>query len=399
MKHFVLIIITLFFFCSSVTTNAQCSGCNMTVSGLSTTDHYVGGGQFLCITSTGTITGNIYVSPAGNVCNQGNVLSNKITIDDGGTLFNYKNINTNYLSVLAGAFYNEGVATIDTFLITQQFSNFINDSILTGDSFTLLDHVTATNNGSITVNDFRDSSCTITNENRLIVNHNLSNENSSNFVNNGLISIGNDFTSNNMSFFTCNNYMQIQHDFFNDMSATFVASCMLTVNNNWTNHGILYGSNTGCGGFNVGGISKSTSHLGLAGTYLDICDSGHPTNGIDYPWGGVESTTTFCSCNNTCSNSNTSVKQTYIDNIEISEVYPNPSNSLIYVNISNIESTLLKLSIKDVCGKTVINEFTKINSKESKLNINISTLDQGTYILTITDSAQLQTKRLFTVVK
>jgi hypothetical protein len=183
------------------------------------------------------------------------------------------------------------------------------------------------------------------------------------------------------------------------MSATFIASCMLTVNNNWTNQGILYGTNTGCGGFNVGGISKSTSHLGLAGTYLDICDYGHPTNGIDYPWGGVESTTTFCSCNNMCSNLTTGIKQYYQNFLEISEIYPNPSNNIISINISNNESKEVILSIKDLFGKTIINDFITTNSKESKLNVNISDLAQGTYILTITDFMQLQTKRLFTVVK
>lgn len=50
-------------------------------------------------------------------------------------------------------------------------------------------------------------------------------------------------------------------------------------------------------------------------------------------------------------------------------------------------------------GKVQFNKSYDSEIGENKADINVSSLAQGTYILSITDSKQLQSKRLFTVVK
>lgn len=385
--------------CFGAIANAQCGSCNTTVSGLSTIDRYVGAGQSLCITATGTITGNIYVGQAGYLCNAGTIKSDTIKVDDGGTFNNYKTINSKVVSVLNGSFYNNGIATIDSFIINQQSAYFYNDSIFNGNSLIIKDHLTAINSGTINVNNFRDSIITFTNNGHIHTYNDMNNESYSNFTNNGTIYIGHDFLNSETSFFYCNNYMEIQHDFSNTSAATFQANCMIQVNHDWRNYAFIHGASNMCGGFNINGFSFSNSSLGVGGRYLDICDAGHPAAGLDVAWGWIDPSNTYCSCNNSCANILTNIKDNHKDYNIINLVYPSPAINTLNIKLNNKEKETLTIEVLDMMGKMVITKTYYASIGENVTEINVADLAQGTYMLSITNSNKLQSKRLFSVAK
>ena len=392
--------VILFLLAFSINVSAQCSGCTISVTGLDTSPHIVSSGQVFCIAPTGTVTGDITVMAGGTLCNQGTMNSFNLWIS-GGTLKNYGMLNTNNVLVeSAGTYTNNGTSIIDSLFIRYASSSYINNGTQTSDAFAIAEYATVVNTGTINALLVADSLATITNNGSIsITGDGFSNAYSSTFVNNGNLTINNDFANSTSSNFTNNNYMNVMRDFYNATNANFTTKCMVSVGRDWYNSSNVYGPTTGCGGFNITGISFSSGVIGSLSTHIDICDAGNPFSGIDGNSGSIANTTTYCSCVNSCvviTGIKELVKET---SVIINSIFPNPSSSNITVKLNHTQTESLLIEVRDMMGKTQISKNYSAVIGENNTDINVSLLAQGTYILTITDSKQLQTKRLFTVVK
>ena len=368
--------IILFLLAFIIKSNAQCTGCTTNITGLDASNHIISSGQVFCIAPTGTVTGLITVSAGGTLCNQGKINSTNVWIA-GGSFKNYGTIDSyNLLVSSAGTFTNYTTALIDSLMITQTNSKFINIGSQTGIAFTVADHASLINTGSINEYDMYDSIATVDNSGNLTITNDFGNAYSSNFTN--------------------NNYMKVQRDFYNATNANFTTNCMITVGRDWYNSANVYGSTINCGGFNIAGNSLSSGLIGSASTHIDLCDAGHPALGIDGPGGTIINTTSFCNCSNNC------VLVTGINNLtvpssSIKNIYPNPSSNKITININSLKLELLSIEITDLLGKTILTTTITANIGENEVELNITNLSQGTYILSISDPQLNQTKQLFNV--
>jgi hypothetical protein len=384
-----------------IKTNAQCSGCTINVTGLDATNHIISSGQTMCVSPTGTVTGLITVSSGGTLCNQGKIGSTNVWIA-GGTFKNYGTIDTYSVTISsAGTFTNYSMALIDSLWITHSNTTYINNGTQTGTAFAVTNHGTATNNGTITVYNHGDSLGTFTNNGTMNITHDCANSYTSSYTNNGNITIANDFANSYSSNFMNNNYMNVQRDFFNSTSADFTTKCMMNSGRDWYNSANVYGPSTpACGGFNITGASYNTGIVGSTGTHIDLCDAGHPALGIDGPGGTIAGTTTYCTCTNNCIMVTTSVQELKpVNETIIGNVFPNPANSHISVKLVNKKTEVLMVEVRDMMGRTVLTRSLNVNAGENELQLNLITLAQGTYILCITDSDLIQTKRMFNVSK
>lgn len=64
------------------------------------------------------------------------------------------------------------------------------------------------------------------------------------------------------------------------------------------------------------------------------------------------------------------------------EIFPNPTNNSIYINIEGLTSSDVNVEIYDITGKLVFFQI----FESSKFNCNINNLTNGTYVLKVTDS-------------
>lgn len=371
--------IILFLLAFGIKTNAQCTGCTINVTGLDAANYVITSGQTLCVASTGTMTGLITISYNGTLCNEGTINSTNLWVS-GGTFNNYGTVNTNSVLVSsAGSFTNSGTALIDSLLITEVYSAYLNTGTQIGTALAITVNASAVNTGSINVYNMGDSLGL--------------------FTNSGNLTITNDFYNSYSSNFTNNNYMKIAHNFYNSTSATFRPNCMMLVQNDWYNSAYIYRPSTGCGGFNITGASYNSGVIGYTGAAVDICDAGHPAFGLDGAGGTINANTTYCSCTNDCSII-TGVKETIKESsVLISTIFPNPASDNLTVTLKNNQSEILTIEVRDMMGRTVMTKSFNVNTGNNDTELNVSNLAQGTYILSVTDSHQLQTKRLFSVVK
>lgn len=398
MQKIYFIFITILAF--SLKTNAQCSGCTTNITGLDAAPHIVTAGQIFCIAPTGTVTGQITVSVGGTLCNQGTINSFNLWIA-GGTLKNYGSLTTHNLLVSsAGTYTNYATTIIDSLLVENPSSIYINNGSQTNDAFGIADNGTVVNNGTVSTLLMADSIGNVTNNGTInVTGLGLSNAYTSSFINNGNLTVSLDFANSYTSNFTNNNYMNIGRDWYNSTSANFTTKCMMSVGRDWFNSSNVYGPTTSCGGFNIAGNSLSSGVIGSASTHLDLCDAGHPALGIDGPGGTIINTTTYCNCFNTCVIV-TGIKEMQTQsNVVIGTLYPNPTSNVLHIKLNNKESETLLVEVKDMMGKTVATKMYQASIGENETDINVSSLAQGTYILSITDSHQLQSKRLFSVAK
>lgn len=398
MKKIYFIILSMLAF--TFESNAQCTGCTTNITGLDAAPHIITAGQVFCIAPTGTVTGQITVSAGGTLCNQGTINSFNLWVA-GGTLKNYGTLTTHNLLVsTAGTYTNYATTTIDSLLVENPSSNYVNNGTQTNDAFAVADNGTVTNNGTITTLLMADSIGIFTNYGTInVTGLGFSNAYTSNFINNGNINVTTDFANSYSSNFTNNNYMSIGRDWYNSTSANFTTKCMMSVGRDWYNSANVYGPTTGCGGFNIAGNSLSSGLIGSASTHIDLCDAGHPAIGIDGPGGTIINTTTYCTCVNSCVII-TGIKEAVKESLlAIASIYPNPSSNKVSIKLNSQESEPLNIEVRDMMGKIVLQKTTHVSLGENELDINVSNFSQGTYILNITDSRQLQTKRLFTVAK
>lgn len=67
-------------------------------------------------------------------------------------------------------------------------------------------------------------------------------------------------------------------------------------------------------------------------------------------------------------------------------IYPNPATESVNITFNAINNFNAQISISDITGKTRMLIFQPINKGENKINTTISTLESGTYILSILDN-------------
>jgi hypothetical protein len=362
---------------------AQCTpGCTTTISGSDIANHTIISGQKVCITSTGSVSGLITITTGGILCNEGAVNSPNLWVA-GGLFNNYGSINTNQLMVSqTGDFLNEGTASIDSLLVKDASSTFINNGTLTNQRFTTAASATTTNNGTITSDFLYDSVGVFNNNGNVTVNFDIGVAYNSTFANG------------------TNAYTRINRDFYNSTGATFnVGNCMITVGRDWYNSAIIAGpAGPSCGGFNIAGLSLNSGTVGSIASNVDLCDAGHPVTNIDGNSGTIASTTTYCTCSNNC----VMVGITELipsSNVIISNIYPNPAQTTVTFVLTNKQSEIVTIQVIDMMGRLVSTYNYKSSIGENKTELNVSNLKEGTYILSITDSQQLQTKRLFNITK
>ncbi|MDF2451969.1 MAG: hypothetical protein K0S26_1473 [Bacteroidota bacterium] len=382
---------------------AQCTGCTTNITGLNTSNHIISSGQTMCISATGTVTGLITVSSGGTLCNQGKIGSSNVLIA-GGTFKNYGTIDTYSVTVSsAGTFTNYATALIDSLWITQANTTFINIGTQTGTAFAITENASATNNGTMTVFNQGDSLATFINNGNMTVTHDCAHSYTSTCINNGNMTINNDFFSTYGTTFTNNGYMNVVRDFVNSYGANFTTMCMINVGRDWWNTysaGIYGPALASCGGFSVTGASYNTATLGSSTTHIDICDAGHPGTGIDGAGGTIASTTTYCTCTNSCALVAVGVNELENKNsVFIETIYPNPTSNTLNIKLNNTNSETLLIEVMDMMGKTISTRTYAAYIGENELQLDVNALSQGTYILSLTDSKQLQAKRLFSITK
>lgn len=383
-NYFKLLALALFAF--TIKANAQCTSCTTTITGADAANHIVSAGTTLCISATGTATGLITVSNGGILCNQGTINSTDLWVA-GGTFNNYGTVNTNRLLVSVQGVYNNyasGTATLDSILITNIYSALNNSGAITAIRMGNSDNSSITNNGFITVDFLGDSAAQFNN-----------NANSSLKINFDL------YNAYNSGFFNAG-FVDVDRDWLNSTGATFETDCMIAVGRDWYNvtPATVKGPPTGsCGGFTITGVSANSGTIGSAITHIDLCDLGNPALGIDGPAGTIATTTTYCTCTNVCTPPVGINEQMAQSAVLIQNIYPNPAINNLTVELENKENEQLLFEVYDMMGRK--HSSLSINSMSglTKTIVDVSKLAQGTYILSITDSKNLQSKSLFNVVK
>ena len=87
--------------------------------------------------------------------------------------------------------------------------------------------------------------------------------------------------------------------------------------------------------------------------------------------------------------------QTQPTSIGFLNVYPNPSNGILSVDVSLIESSNTKIEVLDLLGKTIqtINQFVLVNQVVT-IPVNISDLPQGMYFIRLSDDKSSEIRRI-----
>ena len=238
------------------------------------------------------------------------------------------------IAVNGGEFINHGTLDCDGFLLDSGY--FLNDGIIILDSLWTRDDMD--HEGTLTTFDFlNDQGATFTGTGDITVGNNFANQGV--FILDGVnMTVANDASNCNIASSDATmeintSVLCIENDFLNCGSDTLRGNGEIFIGSLSTNGGEVEGTldiNTSTGGFTVNtGTIEGTVTFGTSNCYL----------------GQEESTLTI-------------------------EVYPNPSNGIIYVTESNVEYALI-----DISGKTIEFGFTTGNE------LDFSKYTTGVYFL------------------
>lgn len=86
----------------------------------------------------------------------------------------------------------------------------------------------------------------------------------------------------------------------------------------------------------------------------------------------------------------TSIKTTKIDNTSLN-IYPNPSNGIVTIEVSNLKSLQSKVYVYNVLGKVVFEKEMVSNSNQI---INLSELNDGTYFVKLVSANGILNKKI-----
>jgi hypothetical protein len=73
--------------------------------------------------------------------------------------------------------------------------------------------------------------------------------------------------------------------------------------------------------------------------------------------------------------------------LEISNIYPNPAVNDLRIVVSNAKDSRAMVSITDISGKLLLTQSTGLKAGDNVLNINVSSLSSGNYVLTVRDQS------------
>ncbi len=78
----------------------------------------------------------------------------------------------------------------------------------------------------------------------------------------------------------------------------------------------------------------------------------------------------------------------------VSEMYPNPASTHVTIVVTNNKSSIVNVAIKDMLGRQVALSSHQVIAGENKLNINVSSLNEGVYFYTVSDGVQTISRKL-----
>ncbi len=339
---------------------AQCTSCTTTITTNDPTNHLITTGTTLCIAAGGTCTGLIEVA-GGTLCNQGMINNHNLEVDGGGILNNY------------------GTITADSLLVIGSGSVLNNYSNLTDTRLAVTNHGAINNaGGTITCAVFGDSLATLVNN--------------GNFTTTGIFSSGYSASVTNGS------YMRVGANFYNGYSASFYTACMVIVKGAWYNSATITGpTGSGCGGFSITSGSYNSGTVGAAGQHVDICDASHPAGGITGN-SGTMTGVTFCTCTNSCPASGI-VSYAAPATGMFKNLYPNPSTTAINLGLRLVDAGNVEVRVYDVLGKQRFSKQYTFVTGDNLLTVDVSSLEAGLFLVSVTDSKGSREMKSFEVVR
>ncbi len=236
---------------------SQCAGCTIIVTGQDNNNYILGLGDKLCITPTGRYKGHTLELMGGEVCNMGTCRPKNVILNE-GVIDNMHNFSTGILTMVNpnAILNNSGVFSVNSLLSM--------------------------------------SGGVINNNNMFSVSNNLE-VNGDMFINNGDLIVGTDLIVNTLLENSTSAYIEIGGSMtVNHPGITKNSSC-IQITDDFTNHSVVEGALTGCGSFDISGMSSNFGVFGQTGT-LDFCDNGLPSGGFDLLAGSIGSGVTNCSC-------------------------------------------------------------------------------------------------------
>ena len=75
-------------------------------------------------------------------------------------------------------------------------------------------------------------------------------------------------------------------------------------------------------------------------------------------------------------------------------VYPNPAENTIYLQLLDKQKLTFELSITDLVGKTVLKQGIRLDSGNKTVPVDVSPLQEGIYMLRMSDQENVFTKKL-----
>ena len=385
---------------------SQCTSCTSTLSGASIMpyDKIVEAGEIFCINSGGDLNRGLHIKNGGTVCNNGTISADFIEIFEGATLINNGTIDIENIMFRGGAFTNNGIINAES--IWMEKGDFNNYNIGNIDVITIqiMDTGSYFNNEGIincerTQSHSIDSnySYNIYNSGDLYISSKLAISSVVTFENSGNISIGDaihstsihpslfsNFQNNSNAGFINTGQMKVAGSFTN--YGNFYTDCMIPIGGDFRSHGNITGPlQNSCGGFKVMGHSQVTGHIATDNSFLDICDNGNPSGGLDQNYTiamGINAT--FCSCNNECSV--TEVFEDFVGTNNYS-LYPNPLSNTSVLKFYNPVESFHTLVIYDLYGRVA---KTQEGVFGDQITINKEGLNRGIYFFKIASTYNIK---------
>jgi hypothetical protein len=75
-------------------------------------------------------------------------------------------------------------------------------------------------------------------------------------------------------------------------------------------------------------------------------------------------------------------------------VYPNPATNMVTVKVADVQSEKARLDILDIAGRIVKSIPVTLNNNEQTLQVNVSSLSRGTYVIKLQLAQKVQTQIL-----
>ncbi len=158
------------------------------------------------------------------------------------------------------------------------------------------------------------------------------------------------------------------------------------VNDNQTGAGFYY-IETATNTWTTGALAMS--YFGSGTAYMQISasisnlDSGFPTEGSNYTLDN------FALSNNTVGVDENTALQFYVE-----AVYPNPTRNDVNISFTTNTSELLNIEIYDLSGKLIKSESMNVSAGAQILNVNLSGINSGLYLIQLKGQNEVVTQRL-----